>query len=33
MSFTKLGQQYVNEVLNPMKFKFAIFKKNHNILF
>ncbi len=33
MSFTKLGQQYVNEVLNPMKFKFAIFKKNHSIIF
>lgn len=27
MTFTHLGQQYDNEVLNPMKFKFAMFKK------
>ena len=33
MTFTNLGQQYDNEVLNPLKFKFAMFKKIFNILF
>lgn len=33
MSFTKLGQQYDNEVLNPLKFKFAMFKKVFYIIF
>ena len=33
MTFTKLGQQYINEVLNPMKFKFAMFKKIPSIFF
>ena len=27
MTFTNLGQQYDNEVFNPLKFKFAMFKK------
>ncbi len=33
MTFTNLGQQYDNEVLNPLKFKFAMFKKVFYILF
>ena len=33
MTFTNLGQQYDNEVLNPLMFKFAMFKKIPIILF
>ena len=33
MTFTKEGQQYVNKVMNPLKFRFAMFKTLPSIFF
>ena len=33
MAFTKEGQQYVNKVLNPIKFRFTMFKTLPSIFF